>query len=193
MLRNSFDRSALPTAMLRNLCAAGVALGCLLLPGTASAADDAAAKKTEAAKPAEESAELTPEQLAFQKKMVNVALVGTFSVDGREGQPPKPERYEIEKVTHQQGDYWTFFARISYGKNDITVPVTVKLLWSGDTPMVSLIDLTIPGLGTFTSRVLFHEDRYAGTWQHGKVGGHMWGRIEPITTGPKTEKPAPNP
>ena len=26
--------------------------------------------------------------------------------------------------------------------------------------------------------VLFYENRYAGTWQHGKVGGHMFGRIE---------------
>ncbi len=45
--------------------------------------------------------------------------------------------------------------------------------------MVSLTDLTIPGLGTFTARVLFYEDRYAGTWQHGKVGGHMFGKIQP--------------
>ena len=28
------------------------------------------------------------------------------------------------------------------------------------------------------ARVFFYGDRYAGTWQHGKVGGHMWGRIE---------------
>jgi hypothetical protein len=33
-------------------------------------------------------------------------------------------------------------------------------------------------MGTFTARVLFYEDRYAGTWQHGKVGGHMFGKIE---------------
>jgi len=45
--------------------------------------------------------------------------------------------------------------------------------------MVSLTNASIPGLGEgFSARVLFHEDRYAGTWQHGKVGGHMFGRIE---------------
>ena len=31
---------------------------------------------------------------------------------------------------------------------------------------------------TFDSRVLFHGNRYVGTWQHGEVGGHMWGMIE---------------
>ena len=37
----------------------------------------------------------------------------------------------------------------------------------------------VPTLGTFTARVLFYGDRYVGTWQHGKVGGHMFGKIEP--------------
>ena len=43
---------------------------------------------------------------------------------------------------------------------------------------ISLTDLAVPTLGTFTARVIFHGDRYAGTWQHGNVGGHMFGRIE---------------
>jgi hypothetical protein len=30
-------------------------------------------------------------------------------------------------------------------------------------------------------RLFFHGDRYAGTWQHGAIGGHMWGRIEKQT------------
>ena len=60
--------------------------------------------------------------------------------------------------------------------------VTVTMRWIGDTPMITITDLTIPSLGTFTSRVIFHGNRYAGTWQHDSVGGNMFGRIE------KTEK-----
>ena len=45
--------------------------------------------------------------------------------------------------------------------------------------MVMLTDYSVPALGTFTARVLFYDDRYAGTWQHGQeVGGHLFGRIE---------------
>jgi hypothetical protein len=76
-----------------------------------------------------------------------------------------------------------FLARIKYGKNDVKIPITLQVLWAGDTPMISMTDITIPGMGTFTARVMFHGDRYAGTWQHGKVGGHMWGMID------KSEKP----
>ncbi len=113
----------------------------------------------------------------FSEKMANSVLVGQFTVDGQ-NTTPKPERYEIESVTKTKDDYWTFLARVKYGKVDAKVPITVKILWAGDTPVVSLTDLTIPGMGTFTARVLFYEDRYAGTWQHGKVGGNLFGRIE---------------
>jgi hypothetical protein len=41
-------------------------------------------------------------------------------------------------------------------------------------------DFAIPTLGTFTARVFFYGNRYAGTWQHDKVGGHMFGRIEKL-------------
>ena len=108
--------------------------------------------------------------------LTGAALVGTFSVDGRDG--AKPERYEIASAKKLEGDQWVITARIKYGTNDVSVPILVKMLWAGDTPVLTLDDLTIPGLGTFTSRVMFHGERYAGTWQHGDHGGLLWGRIQ---------------
>ena len=113
---------------------------------------------------------------AFIEKLSGAALVGTFSVEGRAG--AKPERYEIDSVKKHQGDDWIVTARIKYGEHDVKLPMVVKVFWADDTPMISLTNLTIPGLGTFTSRVMFYEDRYAGTWQHGEHGGHLWGLIE---------------
>ncbi len=91
---------------------------------------------------------------------------------------PRPERYEIESVTKVGEDQWRFAARIQYGNTNVAVPIVVTMLWAGDTPMVSLTDLMVPTLGTFTARVIFYRDRYAGTWSHGEVGGHMFGAIE---------------
>jgi hypothetical protein len=48
----------------------------------------------------------------------------------------------------------------------------------GDTPIIPMTDMAVPGLGTFTARVMFYRGRYAGTWQHDTVGGHLWGIIE---------------
>jgi hypothetical protein len=115
----------------------------------------------------------------FAEKMTGSALVGRFSIEGQDAdKPPHPERYEIERVTKLRDDYWTFVARIKYADKDVNIPVTVQILWAGDTPVITLTDLTIPGLGSFTTRLLIYGDRYAGTWQHGKYGGHMWGTIE---------------
>jgi len=117
----------------------------------------------------------------FSKKLSGAALVGRFSIVGRNNEKPaRSERYELDSVTKLEGrdDYWVFVARIKYGETNLKVPLTLKVLWAGDTPMISITDFTIPGLGTFTARVMFYGDRYAGTWQHGKAGGHMWGQIE---------------
>ena len=70
-------------------------------------------------------------------------------------------------------------ARIEYGGHDVTVPIPVRIEWAGDTPVISLTDVEVPGLGTFTARVLFYRGRYAGTWQHGETGGSQFGRILP--------------
>ncbi|MFG0335014.1 MAG: hypothetical protein ACF8TS_16785 [Maioricimonas sp. JB049] len=135
---------------------------------------------------------LDEQEQAFQELLQNAVLVGTFSVDGRDG-APKPERYTINGVTKVQGDRWIVQARITYGDTDIPVPVPVQVHWADDTPMISVTNLSIPLVGSqFTSRVLFYGDRYAGTWQHGKVGGHMWGKIgkadeTPADTAPETD------
>jgi hypothetical protein len=117
---------------------------------------------------------------AFSKSMENCVLVGSFTIDGKEdAEPLKAERYEIESVTKVGDNSWIFTTRVKYGKIDTKVPITVPMEWAGDTPMVTLTDASLPGLGEgFSARVLFYKDRYAGTWQHGPVGGHMFGKIE---------------
>src|SRR5688572_21187755 len=106
----------------------------------------------------------------FDERMDNVSLVGRFTVSGREDRQAVPDRYDLSSVEKVGPNQWRFNARI--GEVNVSVPVVVTMEWAGDTPMITLTDLTIPTLGTFTSRVFFYGDRYAGTWQHGKVGGH---------------------
>jgi hypothetical protein len=115
----------------------------------------------------------------FSEKLTGAALVGAFTVDGQTSdKPPHTERYELESVTKATGDLWIFVARMKHGGGEVKIPLTIKVLWAGDTPMISLTDFEIPAMGTFTARVFFYGDRYAGTWQHGPVGGHMFGKIE---------------
>jgi hypothetical protein len=145
----------------------------------AAAKADAEAKATAEAKAAAEAkAGVTakpakPDQATLEKEftqlMSGCVLVGKFTVVGKESQPPKEERYTITRVKKQENGKWIFVARVQYGKNDIQVPMELDVEWAGDTPVITLTDLAIPGLGTFTSRVLIYRGWYSGTWQHGPV------------------------
>ena len=127
--------------------------------------------------PAANAVPMNDAEKAFAETLTGATLTGRFTVDGQAGEP-KEERYEIRSASKVGGSDWLVVARVKYGQNDVNVPIPVKVHWAGDTPILSLTDLTIPGLGTFTSRVMFYGDRYAGTWQHGDKGGHLFGTIK---------------
>ncbi|MFO0868305.1 MAG: hypothetical protein U0935_05105 [Pirellulales bacterium] len=136
-----------------------------------------------AEEPAAAGAEPPREELykKFAESMSGVKLVGQFTVIGK-NIPPAKEEYTILSATKgEKGDSWILLARIKYGQHDVTVPLPLTIKWAGTTPVITLDNLTIPGLGTFNARVLFHEKSYAGTWSHDKVGGQLFGTVEKLT------------
>ena len=112
----------------------------------------------------------------LQERMRNVTLVGHSTRTNKEG-TFGPERYKIESIRKVSGDTWLFQTRLRYDGKDLPVPIPVTLKWAGDTPVITLTDLTIPGVGTWTARVLLYRDQYAGTWSGKTHGGQMFGKI----------------
>jgi hypothetical protein len=126
-------------------------------------------------------ASLTALERQFTERMSDVTMVGSFTIAGREDRAPRADRYEISSVEKVGDDLWRFNARMQCCGVNGAIPVVVPMRWNGDTPMIMMTDTSLPGLGTFTVRVFFYGDRYAGTWQHGAIGGSMSGRIEKQT------------
>ncbi len=125
---------------------------------------------------------LEPHEQAFVELMSSAVMTGTFSMGDKPDQSPKQEKYTIQSVRKVSGDDWIVTARVTYGKIDVPVPVPVKMKWAGDTPVLQVTNLSIPLIGdSFTARVMFYEDYYAGAWWHGKVGGQMWGKLTKVT------------
>ncbi len=114
---------------------------------------------------------------ACAEKMTGATLAGRFG--SRNSDKLHEDRYAISKVSKLAGNVWSFQARIQYGGYDVNVPVPVEILWAGDTPVVTMTNAGVPGMGKFTVRLLFYGDEYAGTWSndHGG-GGTMFVRIE---------------
>ena len=112
----------------------------------------------------------------FQKMMSGVALVGHSTRLNKEGLSGE-EQYLVDKVSKVAGDTWLFQTRLKYHEREIPVPIPLTVLWAGDTPVITLTDLSIPGVGTYTARVLVYKDQYAGTWSGSNVGGQLFGKI----------------
>jgi hypothetical protein len=119
---------------------------------------------------------------ALEKQLSGTRFTGAFTIDGREGAPAKEEYTVLSVKKLGKGDLFLFRARVKYGKTDITLPMPLPIKWAGDTPVISMDKLSIPGLGTFSAHVVIDGDKYAGTWKHGKVSGHLFGGISRIKT-----------
>ena len=121
---------------------------------------------------------LTPNEQRFQEMLSGATLTGHFTLTGEEDSSTlREEKYTITRVTKLGNDYWLFFARIQYGGRDVTVPLKLEVKWAADTPIITLTDLELPELGTFTARVIIYRGQYAGTWSSGKHGGHLFGIV----------------
>jgi hypothetical protein len=169
--------------MLRS---ATILLAAALLAAPIWAAEPETKKGDDPSQPARLSQAELNKKLAAD--LTNVKLIGAFTVTGKENEAPKEEEYTITSALKlDEEDLWLLKTRIKYGETDKTVPIPLEIKWAGDTPVITLTNLEIPGLGTFTSRVVIYEGRYAGTWQHGDVGGHLFGRIEKLAKEPGKE------
>lgn len=128
----------------------------------------------------ESSDEVAPELVAkLEKYLSGATLKGKFTILGREIEPKAEEYSIVEAKKLDSGDLWGIKARVKYGKVDQTFSIPMEIKWADKTPVITLERTTIPGMGTFSARVLFNNGMYSGTWQHDEVKGHLFGEVIP--------------
>lgn len=130
---------------------------------------------------------LSPLEKDFQDSLTNVILEGHSTRDGKEGM--SPDRYNIEKVVKTSEDAWTFYVNVSFQERQMTLPLPLEVKWAGDTPVITLTDKGLPGMGTYTARVVVYRGHYAGTWNGKNGGGKVFGKLAK-KTGQEDAKPA---
>lgn len=110
----------------------------------------------------------------LEKTLTGAVLAGKFQM----GERVHEDKYTITKASKLAGETWMIQSRIQYGTHDVTVPIPITIKWAGDTPVLTLTDAGIPGMGKFTARVLIYRGNYAGYWANDKGhGGQMWGTV----------------
>ena len=134
------------------------------------------AKTAAAATPAPSPEEL---EATFKNMLTNATLSGRWAPikDGTLG-AEKEDTYYIVSVGKINGDSWVVNARIKYNNREFVAPLPVKVKWAGDTPVLIVDNLAMPG-GTrsYSARVMFYEGAYSGTWSGGDHGGMLYGVI----------------
>ncbi|MGC4006317.1 MAG: hypothetical protein QM811_25630 [Pirellulales bacterium] len=167
----------------RLLLAAGLSLAAFAHPTLAAdppiASPGLQAPQAPATKPATTEKDQAAREEAFGKLMSGATLEGQFTARDRgDGKLPAAEKYTLGKVTKLKDDLWNFETRIQYGGRDVTVPLALRVVWSGDTPVITLDDLAIPGMGSFTCRVMIFNNQYAGMWDgKNNHGGLLFGKV----------------
>lgn len=161
-------------------------------PQPRTAAADSAATPDKDAGPQTGADEASRRDDRFRRLVTNVTLSGHFTMDGdRETKLTKEEYVITGAAKLGKGDTWVLTTRIRYGTVDVAVPVPVEVKWAGETPVITLDKVGVPGLGTFSARVVLDEGRYAGTWSHDDVGGHLFGTIAAAAGQPRPAPPRP--
>ena len=162
-----------------------IAVAMLLLVPIAAGAQEA--DKAAGAQPNQDELEKQ-----FAEKLSGATLVGQFTVsDLNDGKPLAQDRYTMGTVKKLPSGFWSFETRIQYGEHDVKLPLALPVKWAGDTPVITVTNVAFPGLGTYSARVLFYGDSYAGTWSGKTHGGEMWGKIVPKGQEVPELKPAP--
>jgi hypothetical protein len=140
------------------------------------AEDSKPAAKSAAAESSHQT--LTPAELKFKDLLTGATLTGRWAPikDGKMGEE-KQDEYAIAGATKIKDDSWIIAAKMKYAGHEIVAPIPVQVKWAGDTPVIVVDKMTIPGGGTYSARVLFFEKTYAGSWTGKNHAGLLSGTI----------------
>lgn len=174
--------------MIRNLSTSGW-LATLLATfslATHGVSQETPAKPTASPAPASATATTAPKakltqaelEAAFKETLTKATLSGRWcAIQNGKLSPEKDDKYTIVSVNKLGGEAWIVNARIQYGNKDFVAPIPVQVKWAGDTPVITLDDVGVPGGQSYSARVLIHGKTYAGTWSGGDHAGLMSGVI----------------
>jgi hypothetical protein len=161
----------------------GAAASLVAIAPIASAQESKETREAAPTKPKPTQEEL---EAKFKATLTKATLSGRWcGVKDGKLTPEKEDKYTIVSVNKLGGDAWIIHSRIQYGNKDFVAPIPVQVKWAGDTPVITVDNVAMPGGGnSYSARVLIYNKTYAGTWS----GGDHVGLLNGMITNKKTEE-----
>lgn len=98
--------------------------------------------------------------------------------DGATG-TEKSDGYRIARVEKIEDDTWRVVSNIKFKGRDIEYPMPVTVKWAGDVAVMILDEVRAGSGKKYSARVMYHKDRYAGSWwSTTQAGGLLSGTIK---------------
>ncbi len=120
-------------------------------------------------------------EAAFAELLTGCELVGYTTITDGDGklkdEKLHADSYTLKAVSKQEDGRWKFEAVIHYGGRPIPIAFPLPVEWAGNTPVISVTDMKVPFMGTYSARVMFHGDQYVGVWSGDGYGGHIFGQV----------------
>ncbi len=129
-----------------------------------------------------------PPEEVFSAMLTNATLNGTWApIDKRLLGDDQDDRYHIVRATKAAGDQWVIVSRMKIQGQEIDLPIPVTIKFAGDTAVMILDNVPVGPGQTWSARILFHDDVYAGSWWGAgkKKGGIVSGTITREAESPK--------
>ena len=151
----------------------------LVVAALLMAASAASSQETKPAAPA--MPKLTQEELEakFKATLTKATMSGRWcGIKDGKLTPAKEDKYTIVSVNKLGGEAWIIQSRLQYGDKDFTVPIPVLVKWAGDTPVITVDGMAMPGgKMAYSARVIVYDRTYSGNWSGGDHAGLMNGVI----------------
>ncbi len=116
---------------------------------------------------------------SLKRLLSGATLSGFLSAEG--SPEPRPVTLDIKRLDKSRGPHdWQLHVAIQAVENTVECDLAVDVQWAGSTPVISLHEASIPGVGTVNAKILINNCLFAGTWVHEGIRGEVWGEVWPL-------------
>lgn len=101
----------------------------------------------------------------FKAMLSNATLSGTWApmAHGAIGSD-KQDGYHIVRADQLEGKNWRVVSRVKYQGKMVDFPIPVEMHFAHDAAVMVLTNVPIGDGGTWSARIMFHDDTYSGHW-----------------------------
>lgn len=125
-------------------------------------------------------------ETSFERLLSGATLSGMLSAAG--GEESRAAAVLVQRLERTDAPHeWLLHVVVTPGGNGVECQVKCDVHWAGSTPVATVHEAEIPGIGTVNAKVLFHNCLFTGTWLHAGRKGQMWGEV--VTCAPDETPP----